>query len=389
MKKLSFKLALSETRPFLPGPNPEEVCIPLSGHAPTVKKKDQVRAGTCVAVHPDPFRGDAHSSIDGVVTNISAVGISITKQDLSDPASPGLTQTNLDGLEGDALAAALKSLGLDLGELKNKGDHIIINGLNPEPGIYWAEGMYQNHLEELKAALDVIRRLTQPSQISIVLPEGSPVSLDKDLGHFYVRPFYPNSRPHLVAKTVTKSETLKQVSVLGLHALWRCSQVIKTGFPAVDTIMSVQDNNYYVATGTPVRTLLAHAGISPNPGDYVVLGGHMRGKAVANLDLGVGNDSYALCCVPRQDVTPVRGANPCVNCGSCVQYCPAHLLPNIISRHAEFENYAECRQFHVTSCMDCGLCAYYCIARRPMLQYMREANKFFAAGENAAEARSV
>ena len=35
--------------------------------------------------------------------------------------------------------------------------------------------------------------------------------------------------------------------------------------------------------------------------------------------------------------------------------------------------------------MECGLCGYYCIARRPMLQYMREAKEYLALEENTLQ----
>ena len=386
MKKISFRLVSSELSPFLSGPDPEEVRIPLSEHIPIVKKADEVFSGTRIAVHTDPQEEDAISSITGVITDLNHACITIKKQEVVRPVSAPPKPAKLEGLAGHALAVELKRLGLGLHEFKAKGGHLIINALNPEPGIYWAEGMFQNHLEEFKAAIELIRRLNQPSRISIALPKGCSLNLGSDVRRYHIRPVYPNSLPQLVAKAIAKSENPKGVSVFSLHSWWRYSQVVKTGLPSLSALINVQGKNYHALIGTPIRSLLEHAGLTPQTGDHVIVGGRMRGKDIANLEQGVTANACAVFRLTREFTT--ERETPCVNCGACVQYCPAYLMPNIISRHIERGNYEGCAKFQVGACMDCGLCNYYCIARRPMLHYMRKANEYFAAtgpGGNAGE----
>lgn len=383
--RLSFKLTLPNVQPFLEGPEPEDVCIPLlPGHKPIVKKKDEVSVGSCIAVQEDPRRGDAHSAIDGVVVDVTARSICIKRQPVTNPVSITPEPVNVKDLPDDELAPTLKKLGLGRREFNNTGDHIIINGFNPEPGIHWAGGMYANYFEELKDAIGIIRRMMKPSQISIVLPEGSRYNFGSDIRHFYAKPVYPNSMSALIAKTVTKSESPKKISIFSLHSLWRYAQVVATGLPALNTVMTIQGKNYKVLAGTPIRTLLSHAGITPIDGDYVILGGYMRGRAISDLERCVASYAYGLFFVAKDEFATVH-ENPCVNCGACVAHCPAHLMPNTISRNAEFQLYDECKKLHVMSCMECGLCSYYCIARRPMMQYMLEAKKVIAAEENLAQ----
>lgn len=377
-KKLSFKLIMPEVQPFMDGPEPEEVSIPLLGHKATVKKKDEVYKNACIAVHPEARRGDAHAAMDGVVTDITARYITIKKQEVSNSASPRPEPVSLEGLEGAELGKVLKSLGLGMREFNKPGDHIIINAFNPEPGIYWAGGMLVNDMDALKAGMDLVLRLMKPSQISVVLPQDAnldSINFGENVRHFYAKPEYPNSMAPLVAKTVTQKEYPANVSVLSLHSLWRYGQVAASGLPALTTVMTVQGKNLRVLTGTPMRALLAHVDVFPQDGDFVILGGYMRGAAVADLDMPVGSFNYGVFHVPQDDYAPVR-ENPCINCGACVLYCPAHLVPNKISRYAEFQNYDECQNFGVEACMDCGMCSFMCLARRPMLQYMREARKY-------------
>lgn len=376
-KKLSFKLVLPEVQPFSEGPEPDELMVPLRGHKVTVKKKDEVYKNTPIAVHPEARRGDAHAPFDGVVLNVSPDHVTIKRQEVTNPVSPRPLPKPLAGLQGEELGLALKSLGLGRRNLKNEGDHVIINCLNPEPGIHWAGAMLLKYMDDLKAGLDLIRRLVRPSQISVVLPEhdGLDVSFGDEVRHFYVKPEYPNSMPALVTKAVTKKETPDGVSVMGMHLLWVYGQVATSGLPPTRTVMTVQGKNLRVVPGTPARALLAAVDVFPEDGDFVILGGYMRGRAVADLDHPVASYSYGVFHVPAGDFAPAR-ENPCINCGSCVLYCPAHLVPSKISRYAEFQNYEPCKKLGVEACMDCGMCSFICPARRPMLQYMREARKY-------------
>lgn len=375
-KKLSFKLVMPEVQPFMDGPEPNEVSIPLLGHTVSVKKKDEVYKNTCIAVHPEAKRGDVHAPMDGVVTEITKRYITIKRQEVSNPIAPRLTPVELKELSGAELGKALKSLGLGRREFAKSGDHVIINGFNPEPGIYWAGCMLIKHTNELKAGIDLIKRLVQPSQISVVLPQDTQlnVNLGPDVRHFYAKAEYPNSMPALVTKTVTQKEYPDDVSVFSLHSLFRYGQVAISGLPALTTVMTVQGKNLKVLTGTPISTLLSWVGVNPKDGDFVILGGYMRGAAVSDLNQPVASFNYGLFHVPENDYAPVH-ENPCINCGACVLYCPAHLVPNKISRYAEFQNYDECKKLDVEACMDCGMCSFMCLARRPMLQYMREAKK--------------
>lgn len=359
------------------GPEPDEVSVPLLGHKVTVKKKDEVYKNTCIAVHPEARRGDAHAPMDGVVTNVTARSVTIKAQEVTNPAAERPEPVSLAGLEGEELGKVLKNLGLGMREFNKTGDHVIINGFNPEPGIHWSGSMLMNYMNELKAGIDLVRRLVHPSQISVALPQDSQINVDfgSDVRHFYSKPEYPNSMPALVTKTVTKKEYPADVSVFSLHSLWRYGQVATSGLPALSTVMTVQGKNLRVLTGTTIRSLLAWVNVFPEDGDFVILGGYMRGAAVADLDQPVASFNYGVFHVPKDDYAPVR-ENPCINCGACVLYCPAHLVPNKISRYAEFQNYEECRKLSVEACMDCGMCSFMCLARRPMLQYMREARKY-------------
>lgn len=123
-----------------------------------------------------------------------------------------------------------------------------------------------------------------------------------------------------------------------------------------------------------IGQLLEYSDIDLHAGDTVLRGGPLRGECLDRLDRSITKGTTGLFVVEAGTVPPMEGHSPCVNCGACVQVCPAHLNPSMLSRYAEFANYTACLAEHSTSCLECGLCGYVCIARRPVLQYIRLAN---------------
>jgi electron transport complex protein RnfC len=76
--------------------------------------------------------------------------------------------------------------------------------------------------------------------------------------------------------------------------------------------------------------------------------------------------------IQDRDSIPELSDNACVNCGRCIQICPAKIPVNLLVRYLEADLYEEAfDQFDLGSCIECGLCAYVCLARIPLYQYIR------------------
>ncbi|MFV0422723.1 NADH:quinone oxidoreductase subunit RnfC [Oleidesulfovibrio sp.] len=393
MSTTPFALTCGDRNAFLQGPEPAEVRVPLSGHGlKTVKKKAQVHPGMLVADHPNDKRGEAHSPICGVVAEVNADCVVIAAQAPAEPAEgeePAKTQAEaleLSSLEKDGLKAALKSLGLDLRTYLRRAETLIINGLNPEPGIFWAEGMLENHKSTLEKGLELLKVLSPAGKV-ILAAHNAGISL-AGASTTAVAPVYPNSVDRLLIAAVTGSENAKGVHVVGLHDLFILGRTGETGLPVTETVMTVQGKNYVVKVGTTIKDMLEHAGVAVGDNDRVVLGGPMRGKSVSRLDCGIGKQDTALFVVPDSAFPPVADA-ACINCGECILRCPARIRPNMLGRYSEFRMYDKCKDEYIDSCVECGLCAYWCVARRPVLQLIQLAKHQIVLQEQQVTACSL
>lgn len=376
MNKNIFILTHGDTGAFETGSVPFEVRIPLNGHGKkAVKKKAEVYPGLLVADHSNAKIGDMHSGITGVVTEVTEKHVVIKAQELApaaegeDPKPTGVEPVALAGLEGDELRAALKGLGVDIRPLIRRCDLLVINALNPEPGITYAESMLVHAKSTVNAGLEMLKRLSPASRTVVALPSASTAAFDgTDIA--FINPQYPNSLDELVVASITGKESMKGVNVVDLHTLYNLGAVAESGMPLTHTVVCVEGRNIVAPIGTPVGALLKEASIEVADGDSVIMGGPMRGEATGDLNKGIAKDTKAVFVVPAGVFQPVSD-HACFSCGACVQHCPSRILPNMISRYVEFNEIDFCRQENIGACIECGLCTFYCPARRPMLQFIR------------------
>lgn len=376
MSKPSFTLLTDVSGSLQDGPEPEVVYVPLRGHSPkTIKKKTPVAPGTLVAEHPNPDVGDVHSPIWGVVAEVTETAVVITAG-LAPPAKEGdeapkaslVTPVDIASLTGEDLKRRLKTLGVSTKPFA-EAETLIINGLNPEPGTGIAEFLLRDFRQTLEKGFTVFEALVEPSETLFAVAEGSGASLNG--GNVKTIPStYPNSLNPLVIKALTGKESAHGVTIVSVMELYAVGRVAETGLPLTETVLTVGDAAYRVKVGTPIAAVMGHAGVAAAPGDRVVVGGPMRGRAVPSLAVGVSKDDYALMVVPCGAFPPVTD-KACINCGECTLVCPSRIMPGFVARYVEFEIYDKAREFRIDTCMDCGLCGYVCTARRPVLQLIR------------------
>lgn len=371
-----FRLVYGVSQRFSDGPNPGLVRLNRQGFqlVDGLKKKSKVYPNMLLAVHPSPEKGNLFAPIYGEVSEINERSIFVTATDPFD--APDVVPTDLlaQGLEGEELRTALKAMGVNTHSLGLQCETLIINGLNPNPGVTWAEPMLATHVRNLEAGLELHRRMTRAQNVVLVVPKGSKVAFD-NVTLAYVEPEYPNSVDGLVIKSVTGKENPDNVGIVGLHNIWSLGRVGRTCFPLTETVMTIGSyehwGNYIIKEGSTIGDLLSFANIHLKNGDTVVRGGPLRGESLDRLDRSVTKGTYGLFVVEAGTVPPMEGHSPCINCGACVLVCPARLSPSTLSRYAEFALHERCRKEHIEACLDCGLCGYVCVARRPVLQYIR------------------
>ncbi len=374
-----FNLVYNEKRRFSIAPNPSRIRLNRENFIlmPDIKKKKAVYPGMLLATHPSEEKGDLHSPIFGEITDINHRSIFIEAREAPEDFDESQIQSIdllKEGYEGDELAMIVKQIGVNTRSLGKKAKVLIINGLNPEPGVTWAEPMLTVHVRNLRAGMELHKRLRRADDVILAVPKGSSVSHD-GVKIAYVEPEYPNSINELLIKEITGEENPPGVAVVGLHNIWSLGRVGVTKQPLQETVITIGTrthwSNYIVKNGSTVGELIDFAGVKLQQGDTILRGGPLRGESLDKLNRSLTKGAYGLFVVEKGTIPPMQGHSPCINCGACIQVCPARIDPSMLSRYSEFARYDSCLKGNIFSCVDCGLCGYVCIARRPVMQYIR------------------
>ncbi|HKI81955.1 MAG TPA: 4Fe-4S dicluster domain-containing protein [Pseudodesulfovibrio sp.] len=322
--------------------------------------------GDQVAEHPSPGGGACHAALGGKVKAVNYHSLTVQCTGGEETVAPVDVASMGKGSE---LLRALQELGVDVAPLTGSAEVLVVNGLNPEPGVSVAQQLLRDGGEELRAGLEMARKLLSPSRAILAVSKGEDVSIPgaETVG---IRAKYPYSLDALVVRTVTGKEFPEHTRVINVMDLFDLGKVTLTGLPVTETFMTIDGHNYRVPVGTPVRHILEVLDLKAAPGDTIVLGGPFRGESIYSLDQGVKKEDYGMFITSSDAIPEVQDA-ACMNCGECVLHCPARVLPHLISRNAEYERFEEAERYGLNSCFECGLCAFNCFARRPLLQYIR------------------
>ncbi len=392
-----FHLVYGATQRFSNGPDPTQVRLNREGFTLVdgIKKKAKVHPYMLLAEHPSLEKGDVFSPIYGEITDVNERSIFIKAVPPAEDA-PLMDVEPVDllaqDLQGEELRLTLKKMGLNTKSLGKDCKTLIVNGLNPDPGVTWAEPILLTHGRTFKAGIELLKRLMRAEELILAVPHGLQFTYE-GLKIVHVPANYPASIAEIVIKNVTGKENPPDVACVSLHNVWSLGRIGATGLPLTETVLTVGNyntwTNFIVKEGSHVGELISHAGITIKEGDTLLRGGPLRGESLDTLDRSVTKGTHGVFVVESSAVPQIEGHSPCINCGACVLVCPARLTPSMLSRYAEFALHDRCRKEHIFSCLDCGLCGYVCVARRPVLQYIRLSKHILLQEEALAKLEEI
>lgn len=84
-------------------------------------------------------------------------------------------------------------------------------------------------------------------------------------------------------------------------------------------------------------------------------------------------------CIDIIDTVPVTGVATtpgagvaCINCGACIETCPASLWPQQLHRLIRDGQLSEAQDYGLTECIECGDCDVVCPSRIPLLEWFHK-----------------
>jgi len=238
--------------------------------------------------------------------------------------------------------------------------------------------------DKIKEGAKVLKKLTRVPKLCITVPENLNIPGESDLIQVFKTSMeYPSNLPAMILKDhlsmilpAGKTPEDMGVSFISAEAVVSLATAYKTksaGFEKILTIIGKQGTKYRAKAtiGTPLHKIFNAFSIHINDQDRIVIGGPMKGFATYTHNHPVQPDMDTVI-IQDRDIIPEVSDTPCVNCGKCIQICPANVPVNILVRYLEADQYEEAAdKYDLESCIECGLCAYVCTAKIPLYQYIK------------------
>ena len=244
--------------------------------------------------------------------------------------------------------------------------------------------MALKYLNRIKEGAGLLKRMTRIAKICVTVPEG--LSAPSDFGAIQVMKtsgVYPSNLPAMILKdhfdTILPAGMSPEdlgfcfIRAEALVSLVNAYQTKTAGFEKIFTVIGKEGDRHRVKAtiGTPLRRIFNRFNIQINDHDRIIIGGPMTGFATFTANHPVLPEMDLVIVQDREAVAQLSD-DPCVNCGRCIQICPADIPVNLLVRFLEADLYEEAAdKYDLESCIECGLCAFVCTARIPLYQYIR------------------
>ncbi|MDE6484384.1 MAG: electron transport complex subunit RsxC [Duncaniella sp.] len=418
---------------------PLEVTVPLSQHigAPAVAKVakgDHVERGQIIAEAGGFVSANVHAPISGTVVKIDkyktpqglpADAIFI-KADEADHAADTEKRANPEVKRDKAAVAALdakeivdiiKAAGIvGMGGATfpthvklcpppgNVAEVLIINAVECEPYLSCDDMLMRERAEEVLTGVQLLMRAAKVNRAIIAIEENKPEAIEimtkaaegmDGVEVMTMKMKYPQgSEKQLIEATIGKevpSGGLPIATGAIVQNVATASAVARAVIydePLIErmlTLINTADGtaeNYLVAVGTPMASLLAEDAALPAK---IILGGPMMGRPGISLLAPVIKGTSGILLLDESQASRLE-PEPCIRCGKCVEACPMGLEPFLLSTLSRLKDFESALEEKVVNCIECGCCSFSCPANRPILDYIRIGK---AAGMGIMRARAA
>ncbi len=156
------------------------------------------------------------------------------------------------------------------------------------------------------------------------------------------------------------------------------AKAVRDGEPSLRRVLTVTGRgvnspaNYQACVGTMFSDLIELSGGYSEDVERLISGGPMMGISLYTDQVPVTKGTSGILALSSAEARDTE-EGPCIKCGKCVDACPLHLTPNLISLASINGRWEMAEDFGALNCMACGTCSYVCPAGRYLVHYIKKA----------------
>ena len=409
---------------------PKTVFIPLAQHIgapcyPLVEVGDLVKVGQKLGDASSFVSAPVHSSVSGRVTAVTEIlgfGKCIVLENdgeytpdpaiVHNPHSEDLTPDQLRQVVRDAgivgMGGAAFPAHVKFSPPQDKPiEFLVLNGSECEPYLTADHRVMLEQPERIIAGMKYIMKMLGCSKSFIGIEDNKMDAvkalqdipgLSEKIEIVPLLEKYPQgSEKHLIHTCVGREVPAGGlpldvgVVVSNVGTAVAVADAVEEGIPLIERVVTVSGSgivrpaNYRVKIGTLVSSLVEQSGGYTGKVGKIISGGPMMGRTLYSGEVPITKGTSGVLFVSEKEV--VRELpHACVRCARCVDACPMFLMPTILYKNTDKQNWEAVEENHVLDCIECGSCSYVCPAKIPLVQYIRQGKEIVSSRRREAAA---
>ena len=399
---------------------PKIVYIPLISGNDTditilVNKGEYVYKGSIIGKRKGDFRIPIHSSVSGTVLdfkeklcfNGKKLKCVVIENDFKEKIENKTNVTkNINKYSKDEFIEIIKENGIvGLGGAAfptyvkyehNKINTLIINAVESEPYITADYALAKSKCEEILEAIDAILEINKIDEAIIAIKKEN-IELKQIFDNFIgtylkikiqlVSNYYHSGWERQLIKEILNEEYDKfpierGILVNNISTIYAIYEALKFNKPLIERMVTFsgeclnEKKNVLVKIGTPIKEILEQLQLDNK--SILIAGGPMMGIKVSNDLVLSSNINCILALTPNKE-----DSSSCINCGKCVEVCPAKLSPVLIMKQVNKKTHKieQLKKMNPNSCINCGLCSYICPSKIDVRGQIINAKKTLKGGK--------
>jgi electron transport complex protein RnfC len=429
---IEHKAETSGAAIFCDFPLPSKFYIPLQQHVgkpaePLIKVGDRVLKGQLLAYSQGLISAPIHAPTSGIIVDVSdypaphpsalpirTVVLASDGQEqwqkfnlVNDPfalepeeISLRVGAAGIVGLGGATFPAAVK---LSQGR-KNKVHTLLINGGECEPYLTCDDRLMQERAAQVIDGIRIMLHGLGAAQAIVAIEDNKELAFlamqtaaqpYPYLSVVQVPTRYPMGWDRQLIRYLTGKEVPAEsrstdvgVTMHNVGTAYAVHRALRTGQPLISKIVTVagaavaKPMNVEVLIGTLTSEVLDFCGVDNEKTARLVMGGPMMGESLPHSAVPIVKGSSGILALAASELKSST-EQACIRCGSCVNACPAGLLPLEMMSRIRSNQLDAAVGFGLKDCISCGSCSYVCPSNIPLVHYFKYASGELAARQQA------